>query len=387
MRSPRCRVFQQVFQKPGCVLGTEAPCFQIANPDAVGQLIAAYYPAANRPNVVNGNNFVENQGSQVPWREENVRIDYDLTKKNRLTFRYTQDSWSFPAPNNAFGWGDTNFATYQGGWDQPSKSIMGKLSTQISSSLINDFQFGYSHNAIITTPGGTNPTLGSQFDAAMPSVWPASGKTLGGIPTIWSGLQQYGNFNSMWAIVGYDNHMDLYTFQDNITKIRGNHIWKFGALVSHNAKVENQFGGSDRATFGIGGDWGETIPTHNALANVLLPGSGTPLAYNSATCVATPNAAGCPQQFTGVAETNVNPVDQGRWHDIEFYAGDTWKMTRRVTLNYGLRWSLLREPYDANNEMASFDLNAYNPTAIRQTPATVSFSCPAPTSARPPLPA
>jgi len=33
-------------------------------------------------------------------------------------------------------------------------------------------------------------------------------------------------------------------------------------------------------------------------------------------------------------ETNINPVDHGKWHDVEFYAGDTWKFNRRVTLTY-----------------------------------------------------
>jgi hypothetical protein len=346
--------------------------YAIANPDAAGQLLAAYYPLPNRSAPVSGNdfNFAQNQGSRVPWREENVRIDYDLTKKNRISFRYTQDAWSFPAPNNAFGWGDDAFATYQGSWQQPSKSIMGKISSQISNSLINDFEFGYSHNAIIVTPGGTNPTLGAQFDTAMPPVWPASGKTAGGLPTVWGGLQNYGNFASIWAIVGYGNHMDLFTWQDNVSKVQGNHIWKFGALVSHNIKEENQFGGSDRPTFAVGNTgWGQTISTGNALANVLLPGSGTPLAYNDPNCLNVTNTgaapfAGCPQVIRGVGETNVNPVDQGRWHDIEFYVGDTWKMTRRVTFTYGFRWSFLREPYDANNEMASFSLAAYNPAGV-----------------------
>jgi len=320
--------------------------YSIANPDAVGTLLAAYYPSPNRTPAnlattgASNLNFVQNQSGRVPWREENVRIDFDLSKKNRISFRYTQDSWKFPAPNNAFGWGDDNFATYQGNWDQPSKSIMGKISTQLSSSLINDFEFGYAHNAIITSPGGTDPTLSAQFDKAMPPEWPAAGKTAGGIPTVWGGLQNYGNFASIWGIVGYDNHMDLFTFQDNVTKIQGNHAWKFGALVSHNIKQENQFGGSDRAAFGISNNgWGQTIVTGNALANVLLPGTGAN-----------------PQMIEGIGETNVNPVDKGRWHDIEFYAGDTWKLTRKVTLTYGLRWSLLREPYDANNQMASFSL-------------------------------
>ncbi len=345
------------FQTPGNPYG-------IANPDPAGTLMAAYYPLPNRTTAVAGtnNNFAENQSSSVPWSEENVRIDYDVTKKNRISFRYTTDHWSFPAPNNAFGWGDDAFATYQGSWQQPSRSLMAKLTSQLSNTLINDFEFGYAHNAIITTPGGTDPTLGSQFDSALPPVWPAGGKTAGGLPTVWSGLNNYGNFASIWAIVGYDNHMNLYTFQDNVTKIHGDHAWKFGALVSSNQKDENQFGGSDRPTMGFGNSgWGQTISTGNALANVLLPSTGTPLAYNSAACIANAAAAGCPQQIQGVSETNVNPVDQGRWHDIEFYVGDTWKVRPRLTLTYGVRWSLLREPYDANNEMASFSLADYNP--------------------------
>ena len=32
------------------------------------------------------------------------------------------------------------------------------------------------------------------------------------------------------------------------------------------------------------------------------------------------------------------------------------RFDRSVTVTYGLRWSLLREPYDANNQMASFSL-------------------------------
>ena len=323
--------------------------YAVANPDAVGQLLAAYYPLPTLTTPIAGTNFnyASAAPNRVPWREENVRIDYDLTKRNRISFRYTQDSWKFPAPNNAFGWGDDNFATYQGSWDQPSKSIMGKISSQLSSSLTNDFEFGYSHNAIIVTPGGTDPTLSQQFDKAMPSVWPASGKTAGGIPTVWGGLQNYGNFASIWAITGYGNHMDLFTWQDNVSKVQGNHIWKFGGLVSHNIKQENQFGGQDRPTFqttNATSGWGaQSILTGNALANVLLPGTG-------------PN----PQVINGVSESNINPVDQGRWHDIEWYAADSWKFTRRVTVNYGFRWSFLREPYDANNQMASFSLAAYN---------------------------
>src|SRR3984893_6061871 len=54
--------------------------YGIASPDAVGTLLAAYYPLPNRTSVVPGTNFnfAQNQSARVPWREENVRIDYNL---------------------------------------------------------------------------------------------------------------------------------------------------------------------------------------------------------------------------------------------------------------------------------------------------------------------
>ncbi|HEX4543576.1 MAG TPA: carboxypeptidase regulatory-like domain-containing protein, partial [Candidatus Acidoferrum sp.] len=335
--------------------------YAIANPDAVGKLLAAYYPLPNQTPAnyatTGGSdiNYATNVVTKAPWREENVRVDYNLTKKNAITFRYTQNAWSIPAPNNAFGWGDDPFATYQGSWNQPSKSIMGRLTTQVSSSLINDFEFGYAHNAIlISAQGSSDPGLSAAFDAAMPPAWPAAGKTKGGIPTVWGGLQHYGNFSSIWAIVGYNNDMSLYTYQDNLTKIQGTHAWKFGGLFSANHKNENQFGGGDRPTFGLNDEgWGNIgIVTGNTLANVLLPGTGAN-----------------PQTIQGVGETNINPVDHGKWHDIEFYTGDTWKFKRNVTLTYGLRWSFLREPYDDTNQMASFSLAAYSLSRAKAFPS------------------
>jgi len=213
--------------------------YAIASPDAVGKLLAAYYPLPNLTTNVPGTNFnfAQNQSGRVPWREENVRIDYDLTKRSRISFRYTQDSWKFPAPNNAFGWGDDNFATYQGSWDQPSKSIMGKITSQISNSLINDFEFGYAHNAIIVAPGGTDATLGAQFDKAMPPVWPASGKTAGGLPTVWGGLQNYGNFASIWAMSAT---VTTWTFLPGKTTSPKFRATIFGSLALSSATTSNR---------------------------------------------------------------------------------------------------------------------------------------------------
>ena len=116
---------------------------------------------------------------------------------------------------------------------------MGKLTSQISSTMVNDVEFGYGHNAIITTLAGTDSGLVAQINAAIPTAWPASLKQTGALSTAaraWGGLQPYGSGQSMWNIAPYTNHEDLYAIQDNISKVHGNHLFKVGVYYSSNAK-------------------------------------------------------------------------------------------------------------------------------------------------------
>jgi hypothetical protein len=49
---------------------------------------------------------------------------------------------------------------------------------------------------------------------------------------------------------------------------------------------------------------------------------------------------------------------------VEFYLGDTWKVRPNLTVEYGFRWSFLREPYAANNAMTAFEPSAYNASGL-----------------------
>jgi len=138
---------------------------KIANPDAGGLLIAQFYPSANfnaDQKVVNDNgyNWATSLNNPLNWSEWNVRGDYDITQSNRATIRWTEDSWTNPTPNNGSSfWGESNYPTVQSSWSQPSKSVMAKLSSTISTSMVNDVEFGYGHNAIITELGGTRANI------------------------------------------------------------------------------------------------------------------------------------------------------------------------------------------------------------------------------------
>ncbi len=314
--------------------------FTIANPDGAGLLIAQLYPTPNSA-VSNGKNWFASENQKPHWKEWNVRADYDITQKHRATFRYTNDSWTSPGPNPGLFWGDNIYPTVNSDWSQPSKSVMGKLTSQLSETMVNDLEFGYGHNAIITTLTGNNKGLVSQLNAAIPPAFPASLKQPGALPFngggAWGGLSPYGTGETLWNIAPYGNHEDLYSIQDNLSKVHGNHLFKAGAYWSTNAKVEDNNGGSDRPSFGAG-DGNVSTATSNQLANTLLPG----------------------QLFT-TSENSINPTDNRHWHDIEWYFGDTWKMNRKLTVNYGFRWSFFRESYSEKNLQASFSLANYNP--------------------------
>jgi len=334
---------------------------KFASVDPAGALLAQFYPDPNKA-LANGNNWAQAQNIKTNWSEWNIRGDYDVTKRNRITFRWTQDSWTSPAPNPNLFWGDTFFPSLQSDWSQPSKSVMAKLTTQIGSSMVNDVEFGYGHNAIVTSLTPSSATYVAAINAAIPTSWPSSlkipGNFINGGAGTWAGLEPYGNGQtdaSMWTIAPYKNHEDLYALQDNVSKVQGNHVFKFGAYWSTNAKDELNAGGSDQPGFNFSAYTctAAVTPgcvtgysTNNLLANVLTPGNS----FNS-------------------SENSVNGLAQVVWHDFEWYIGDTWKIRKNITLSYGFRWSFYREPYSQTNTWASFNLANWSASEAAANPS------------------
>jgi hypothetical protein len=337
---------------------------KIANPDAAGLDYAKFYPGGAKTSN-GGNNYSNLINNHLNWMEWNVRGDYDVTKSNRASFRWTNEHWNDPSPNDASAfWGSGGFPTVNSNWSQPSRSIMAKLSTTISPTMVNDVEFGFGQNRIITTLGGTNASAVSDLATAYPSTFPQSIKTPGEFGGAgWGGLVPYGSIggsaynyssnSSMWNIAPYGNHEDLYTIQDNLSKVHGNHLIKTGVFLSFDEKVEDSGDGADRPGLPQGNGAGNgctaaaqvagvagCFATGNPLATIMLPGTG-------------PYA----QVFQGVGEKSIDGIAAVTWRDVEPYLGDTWKLTRRVTLSYGFRWSLYFEPYgnpNGGNHNAAF---------------------------------
>jgi hypothetical protein len=325
-----------------------------------GQLIASQYPAANvTPTASNpcpNPNYKQNLNSPVNLWQTFVRGDYLLNKSTSVMMTYTQAHWTQPAPSIPNGeWGDTGFPAVDSSWAQPSRIAALRLSKTLGSTAVNDFQFSYSQNWIFITTGGTNPGLPQQIYNALTPNYPLSQKSAGKDltpPVFWG----YGGYSTLWNTAPWANRMDRYTFTDDYSKVVGKHQLKFGALLAANLKDQPNngdfneapaFWGNTNATCTTvqsacsGSPWGggPTAPrnTGNGLANILLQGT-----------------------LFGYSESSNLHMAYGRYQDYELYANDSFRVTPRVTLNYGVRWSLLKQPYAADNELSFFNPTLFN---------------------------
>src|SRR5579864_7006092 len=337
----------------------------VPNLSKAGFLIVQNFPNPNLANPVNCANWGASFGAPVPWREDNVRGDFHITKTLSLMGRYTFDSWAQPAPSTLGYWGDDLWPGIESSWAQPSRQVTLKLTKLLGSTAVNDLQVSYAANAINITRAGTgadipanplgiaaghvDPTTFTQMqNAASLPYFPLSTKALGinmGQPLFWGngivgGESISGGSGGFQAIGPWHNNEQLLILTDNFSKVVGTHTFKAGFLATQNQKNERNTSasGENGAYWSTVGDsWGGTPSSGNGVFDMLNLGTEW-----------------------GWGEQSTNPFAVMRWHDFEFYGGDNWKVRRNITLEYGLRWSFLRQPYTGNDQYGYFVPSLYS---------------------------
>lgn len=326
---------------------TSVPADQFSN---TGRLLVQLFPDPNTANPVNCNNWNVSLAAPIYWRQENIRADYKLGKSWSIFGRYTQDHWSQPAPSTLGFWGDDKYPSVESNWIQPGYQATVKVTKIFGTTAVNDFQVSYAANRINVTVGGDNPGIIDQINAAQQPFFPYSEKFLGtkmGYPVFWGGLGPGANSDNLWTQGPWHNNEELYIIKDDFSKVTGAHTFKVGFLASNNKKNELVNCSSCEAP----SYWGAQSSV-NPTDTSQFVGGGT----GNGTFDALWN-----QIYWGWGELQTNPFTLTRWHDYEFYAGDTWKARRNLTVEYGIRWSFLRNPFAAKDQIASFQASLYDP--------------------------
>ena len=334
-------------------------CPNVPNPAAVpitpvGQALLALIPQPTPGFAIGGfPAFEQTVSTPTTWREELIRIDHNINDKYRLTFRYIHDSWSTIVPNPLWGNGTSSFENIQTNFVGPGTSFVARLNANISPTVLNEFVASYTADHIFLTalnnpPGLPAGAMGSIFNNGFGGKLPAI--QLNGNTNIYGGLgQDTGYFP-------WNNANPTYTYRDNLTKILGTHTFQMGAYVAFAQKNEdNSPDVQGILTFNAG----SAVSTGNALADLL---TGNIASYT---------------QWSEITKY------YNRYKIVEPYFNDDWRVTKRLTVNLGLRVSLFgtyRERYqqafsldpatfapgneptfDANGNLAQNATNTANP--------------------------
>jgi hypothetical protein len=314
-----------------------------------GEAYLSQLPLPNLNNLCGLHDWVSQVAIPLNWREENVRGDYNLTKRTTLMINFTNESWVNPLHGYGEGglWGDSNWPAVSDSWSQPSKMLVAKLTSTIGSNKVNDFAFSWGANRINITQAGDNPQLQQQIVSAMPLIFPNSGKLHSTqMPQQICWCSTYIGSLGPWG-----NRQDLYTWKDDFSISMKKHTFKVGLLYDQDAKDEEQ----GQEAGGMWGAAGYNVPGNSA-ASHSGPGFGwsSPTGGNQWADTILQNV------LWGVNENSKNVISDPRWRDVEFYFGDNWKATKRLTLDYGFRWSLMPEAWLNDNRLASFEPYAYS---------------------------
>jgi hypothetical protein len=304
------------------------------------------YPNPNiDPSTHQGNNFQYlDQSPQNRW-EQTEKIDYNISEKTKLTVSYTFQKETDLHPVQVW-WAPTWSLPYPSPLVAPTTAnvVMVNATHVFSPSLTNETVFTYARyiNSLSpTNPQAINPSSigfnpGSLFGVKqiqIPDIGSWSGN--GGF----AGFQQQavfgGGFNG-GQFGGLKSDPALY---DNLTKVAGTHTMKFGFYWDGNGNQQSSSGKLN------GAYWFETYggtTTGNIYADMLT---------------------GRAQQYNQV---NTVPVDNMRYHQYSFYGQDSWRVMKRLTINYGIRADHIGEWYGDGPGSAVFDMGAYqaNPKAV-----------------------
>jgi hypothetical protein len=296
--------------------------------DPVSAKLLTYYPQANRPGSFD--NLVQSASNKLAHDILGVRIDHALTSRQTLYGRYyyTRDDNTTP---NWFG----NIANPGNlGLLQDVHSIAADYLFTIDPTLLLNVRYGYGRR----THDNLNPAANLDLTTlGFPSyVQEQNPRTT--FPAI--GVSGYASMG--WADGVNAFHYITHSMQQSITKVTGSQTWKAG--VDYRLAQVPQARGinlSGNYSFNAGYTQGPNAnrggaTVGDAIASMLL---GTPASGAFGTLL------------------NVEGVNDY----LGLYVQDDWRITRKLTVNLGLRYELEQPRTEIEDRLDWFDYETRSP--------------------------
>jgi hypothetical protein len=303
-----------------------------------------YIAAPNRPGIVFFQNYAANTEGPKDEKNWSVKGDHNLNDRQRFSFSY----WWMRSSNT--GSEDTG-QVYNGKAPQSVNvrrggGIRARHTWTIGPRVINEGIFAYTKLGQASTCGPNGEDLGGVSNPmGIPNLeqyWPRGSptfRTIGPGHNYWRsggalfGCQRWGEGinrgQSQW----------MYQFGDNLSYLRGKHTFKFG-FDARRDYILDRFASSGFITFSS---------TQTSLN--LAPRTGDPFASMLLGLADRVELNG-PQNKVGYLRTAV-----------ALYGQDEWKITPKLTMNYGVRYNIPRPTVEEDDLLSGFDPGLPNPGA------------------------
>jgi hypothetical protein len=322
---------------PQCVSGWTVD----SNGDGSGTIQESCYSANSKVYLQNlfskyqandGGNYTFGYSSQNNFRDDIVRIDHYFSDKIHFYARGMNDD--MPVDNPEGLWAGSN---YPGLVDtmvnSPGKNVVGNLTWAINPRVVNEFEFVWSQGTYYSKIKPGQFATSSAVNSALTNQWQPD--PYGKVPGIGFRISGPTGFNAGSAPWN-ERNLDR-TYFDNLAINMGKHTFRTGFQIQQMLKTENAVNGNPFFTFNT---WGDFL-----LGNVYT-----------------------------FSQTLPDIIPDLHFVNFEVYAQDDWKVTPRLTLNLGLRWSRLPSVTDVKDTLSNFDPHLYSAQLAPQIdPATGDF--------------
>ena len=274
-----------------------------------------------------GSNYFFSYSQKNNFRDDIVRVDHYFNDKVHLFVRGMNDIMPVNYPEGL--WAGSNYPGLVNTLvDSPGKNVVGNLTWTISPKVVNEVEFVYSQGTYNSTIQSGQFATSSSVNSALTNNW-AYTDPYGRVPAVSiTGITGFSAGSAPWK----ERNLDR-TYFDNLALTLGKHTVRLGFQIQQMLKTENATSGNPSFSFGTWGDFLlGNVATYSQLSRDIVP--------------------------------DLHYVNS------EAYIQDDWRMSKRLVINLGLRWSLFPSPTDVKNTLANFDPQLYSSLLAPEIDAT-----------------
>jgi hypothetical protein len=296
------------------------------------KLLSFFYPLPNYgPPGAIANNYLASYALPINSAQGDIRVDENISSKHLVYVRYTYKNRRV-----------TNYP--KDGSGNPGSPLVGNTSNPeiynamtvaynwvVTPTVVNELRGGFSDARFGFSYAVTSAAAASYFGLTSP---PLPGAIPSGDDT--PAINLTGFLGSRPQTADTNPSESVAQALDTVTWTKSKHTFKFGADWRHSGSLFTQvFKDYQLGTYTYNG---------SALSALLGNAAATPLASL---------LLGYPDQTT--IGSVINPATDAQQNSYAVFAQDDWKVSSKLTINYGLRWEYHPGFHDVNNNITNWD--------------------------------